>query len=422
MVEQYWYGVEGMRVKKTRGGATTYTFFAQYEEEVTNGVTTVVSYYTFGGLRIAVKRGSTLYHLHGDHLGSTSLTTLSSATTASRAYGAERSATGDLQTDRTFTGQKRDATGLMYYNARYYDPALGTFVSPDSMVPNPASVIDHNRFLYARGNPLKYTDPTGHEGYDPVGREWVQEFYDIHHVYPTEQDRQDRIVSLATSGYVSGSPSWNEHDWKYYTYFKVNVIAKALGEAGISIHKDWNLSNPEEANKLIPLAEGIVEFGYWLGQLSNVGVKAGLAHLKTLTDDGFLLSQKIPWSQERYCPLACASETEILINDGLYGEYDASAIRGVMIHETAHVIFKNCKTSPINCFALKFHATRYYASSALPKGPYLSVNAAQNPEEYWAEAVAISVYGAYHKDARPDIEEKDYFSKVERWVEGTLKP
>ena len=48
-----------------------------------------------------------LYHLHGDHLGSTSLTTRGSAETASRAdyaYGAERSASGDLKTDHTFTG------------------------------------------------------------------------------------------------------------------------------------------------------------------------------------------------------------------------------------------------------------------------------------------------------------------------------
>ena len=72
-------------------------------------------------MRIAVKRGNTLYHLHGDHLGSTSLTTRGSAETASRAYyayRAEPSASGDLQTDHTFTGQKRDATGLMYYEAQ----------------------------------------------------------------------------------------------------------------------------------------------------------------------------------------------------------------------------------------------------------------------------------------------------------------
>ena len=113
--------------------------------------------YGYDVLGIAVKSGSVLYHLHGHHLGSTSLTTRGSAETANRAYyayGTERSATGNLQTDRTFTGQKSDASGLMYYNARYYDPALGTFISPDTIVPDAKMVIDHNRFLYARGNPL----------------------------------------------------------------------------------------------------------------------------------------------------------------------------------------------------------------------------------------------------------------------------
>ena len=151
LVEQYWYDVDGARVKKVSGSTTTYTFFGHYEEEVTNGVTTAISHYSFGGLRVAVKRSSDLYNLQGDHLASTSLTTDGAgAATANRtyyAYGAERSATGDLQTDRTFTGQKSDASGLMYYNARYYDPALGAFISPDTIIPDPGRVIDYNRFL-----------------------------------------------------------------------------------------------------------------------------------------------------------------------------------------------------------------------------------------------------------------------------------
>lgn len=65
-------------------------------------------------------------------------------------------------TDRTFTGQKQDGTGLLYYNARFYDPALGTFLSPDTLVPDAGRVVDYNRFLYVRGNPLKYSDPSGH--------------------------------------------------------------------------------------------------------------------------------------------------------------------------------------------------------------------------------------------------------------------
>ena len=93
--------MDGARDKKVSGSSTTYTFFAYYEEEVTGGITTAISDFSFGSLRIAVKCGNTLDHLHGDHLGSTSLTTRGSAVEASRtyyAYGAERSASGDVKT------------------------------------------------------------------------------------------------------------------------------------------------------------------------------------------------------------------------------------------------------------------------------------------------------------------------------------
>jgi hypothetical protein len=36
------------------------------------------------------------------------------------------------------------------------------FLSPDTLVPDAGTVIDYNRFMYARGNPLKYTDSSGH--------------------------------------------------------------------------------------------------------------------------------------------------------------------------------------------------------------------------------------------------------------------
>ncbi len=66
-----------------------------------------------------------------------------------------RGGLGRGETDRTYTGQKADGTGLLYYNARYYDPTLGTFLSPDTVVPDAGAVIDYNRYLYARGNPVR---------------------------------------------------------------------------------------------------------------------------------------------------------------------------------------------------------------------------------------------------------------------------
>ena len=208
----------------------------------------------FVALRIAVKRGGTLYHLHGDHLGSTSLTTAGSVVEASRAYyayGSERAASGDLQTDRTFTGQKRDSTGLMYYNARYYDPALGTFISPDSMVPGAGQVINYNRFLYARGNPLKYSDPTGN---NPLGPSWVQEFTEVHGRPPNDGDQFDRLFSLAVPGRGPGG-SWTREDWVEYTAAKV-----AIGQAIVD-HIETSLADARARSRppdlLYPLKQSV---------------------------------------------------------------------------------------------------------------------------------------------------------------------
>ncbi|HEX6289924.1 MAG TPA: RHS repeat-associated core domain-containing protein [Herpetosiphonaceae bacterium] len=38
------------------------------------------------------------------------------------------------ETSLNFTGQRKDATGLLYYHARYYDPELGRFLSADTVV------------------------------------------------------------------------------------------------------------------------------------------------------------------------------------------------------------------------------------------------------------------------------------------------
>ena len=61
-----------------------------------------------------------------------------------------------------FTGQRLDSSGLYYYGARYYDPAIGRFISADTIVQDYNNPQSLNRYTYVLNNPLKYTDPTGH--------------------------------------------------------------------------------------------------------------------------------------------------------------------------------------------------------------------------------------------------------------------
>ncbi len=50
----------------------------------------------------------------------------------------------------------------MDYKARFYSPALGRFVQPDTIVSNPYNPQAWNRYAYVLGNPIRYNDPSGH--------------------------------------------------------------------------------------------------------------------------------------------------------------------------------------------------------------------------------------------------------------------
>jgi RHS repeat-associated protein len=133
-------------------------------DEVRGGVVRKV--YRLGGETVAVRDGSAVYATVGDHLGSvTVLAQGGSVAGATRylPYGAIRFETGLFPTDRRFTGQRWEpGLGLYDYRARFYDPALGRFLQPDPIVPEPGNPQGLNRYAYVYSNPLRYTDPTGH--------------------------------------------------------------------------------------------------------------------------------------------------------------------------------------------------------------------------------------------------------------------
>lgn len=81
-------------------------------------------------------------------------------TAANRPYGAQ--AMGAPQAGPGYTGHVNDPdTGLVYMQARYYDPTIGRFLSPDPVSPEPGNSFNFGRYTYANGNPVRYTDPDG---------------------------------------------------------------------------------------------------------------------------------------------------------------------------------------------------------------------------------------------------------------------
>jgi RHS repeat-associated protein len=168
------YNGDGQRVKSVVG-ATTTVFIGNYYE--LSGSTTRKYYYA-GNVRVALREGSNLYYLAGDHLGSTSLSYLSSGTSTQwqryKPWGENRS--GTLPTKYHFTGQYHESSvgggteGLYYYGSRWLDPSIMRWTSPDSIIPDSSDPIAFDRYAYSRNNPVRYTDPSGHSWWDVIGQ------------------------------------------------------------------------------------------------------------------------------------------------------------------------------------------------------------------------------------------------------------
>jgi len=124
---------------------------------VTTGPNTIKHYYA-NGQRIATRDKDGLKFNHADILGSASKTSNTSGAEVRAIrydpWGATQAAwgSGTAVVKYTYTGKEQDATGLYYYGARYYDPALGRFLTLDAMGGN---------YVYANNNPVKYIDPDG---------------------------------------------------------------------------------------------------------------------------------------------------------------------------------------------------------------------------------------------------------------------
>ncbi|MBI9049674.1 MAG: RHS repeat-associated core domain-containing protein [Anaerolineaceae bacterium] len=140
--------------------------------EVDDTTTTVRKTYNAGSTSLAVRTivnetTETLNWLLSDHLGSSSITTTADGTWNSEirysAFGETRYSSGITPTVYRYTGQLEQAdVNLYYYNARYYDAALGRFIQADTIIPSVGDLQSYDRYTYVSNNPVIYTDPSGH--------------------------------------------------------------------------------------------------------------------------------------------------------------------------------------------------------------------------------------------------------------------
>lgn len=77
-------------------------------------------------------------------------------------YGVSVPSMGAAPNGVGYTGHVNDPeSGLVYMQARYYDPVVGRFLSVDPVGVLEDSLLHFNRYIYGYNNPVKFNDPDG---------------------------------------------------------------------------------------------------------------------------------------------------------------------------------------------------------------------------------------------------------------------
>jgi len=90
--------------------------------------------------------------------------------------------------------------GLLFYNARWYDPALGRFTQADILIPQPGNPASWDRYAYVLNSPVDLADPSGHDPWWCGGDQFcIASHYAQTGYMPNEDQAESDPVKLDTS-------------------------------------------------------------------------------------------------------------------------------------------------------------------------------------------------------------------------------
>jgi RHS repeat-associated protein len=177
-----------------------------------------------------------------DHLGGTSLLLDGGGSVSSEVvyypYGLTRYEQNGGAARYRFTGKELDASGLYYFEARYYDALTGRFVSVDPLFTNnPLQVIEQPRSLnlysYTLGNPVKYIDPDGQDAIVAYGTDPDPEAAE--YFKATAQKIYDSIIAKGGRAHMVPLFETNDNNQVVPSLKELNRVRGKIRRSGHSV-------------------------------------------------------------------------------------------------------------------------------------------------------------------------------------------
>ena len=239
--------------------ASTYSYLGSTDTVVaiSSGSTVTRSAVDALGDRVATVSGASfgylLPDLHGNQVAAVDAAgTTITAAFAYDAYGnLVSSVTSSLPTPWRYQGRILEsapgAPDLYDFQARSYDPALGTFTSMDSVAGSVQNPVTLNRYLYAGADPTTLVDPDGHcwgicINIDPVGfvkstvNTAVNTAGQVAHAVTSTVSSAVNTVTSAVSNAYNTATSALSSAWNTATH----TISQAWNTATNAVSKAWN--------------------------------------------------------------------------------------------------------------------------------------------------------------------------------------
>ena len=253
---------------------------------------------------LSVKDSKGKRYYHTDHIGSIRKITDERGNVKTvykyYAFGKKRFSKGEKKR-HSFTGREdEEEFGLMYYRARYYDPSIGRFISPDPFTRGPddprisyrnnwyakihgeatlyaewLNPHNFNRYLYCNNNPIRYVDPLGMYEYKTTN---VFKAF-LHEMNPINADgalrRQVKSISYA----IGGSIAWLIGNKELKQGAK-EVLKESVNNSGQAILDESNAGKMAKTmywgSLGISVAATITAGGFGVAELMGYNTKVAL--------------------------------------------------------------------------------------------------------------------------------------------------